>query len=80
VPRPRERLIVLGIVGQYPMAGVAWQAIHYLTFFGKFVPTGAGLLAYATMDEAIDALARVAADSFGAEPVLRRLLADAELG
>ena len=21
---------MLGLVGQYPMAGVAWQAIHYL--------------------------------------------------
>ncbi len=28
--RPREPLLVLGIVGQYPMAGVAWQAVHYL--------------------------------------------------
>src|SRR5206468_6067088 len=30
VPSRREPLLVLGIVGQYPMAGVAWQAIHYL--------------------------------------------------
>jgi len=30
VPRPREPVLVLGIVGQYPMAGVAWQAMHYL--------------------------------------------------
>jgi hypothetical protein len=30
VPRARERLLLLGIVGQYPVAGVAWQAIHYL--------------------------------------------------
>jgi len=30
VPRRRERLLVLGLVGQYPVAGVAWQAIHYL--------------------------------------------------
>ena len=29
-PPRAERLIVLGIVGQYPLAGVAWQAIHYL--------------------------------------------------
>src|SRR5438067_1791563 len=64
------------------------------TGFGKFVPTGQGLLAYSTMEEAVDALARVnrdyaahgaaarrvAAEHFGAEPVLRRLLADAGLG
>ncbi len=25
-----SRSLVLGLVGQYPMAGVAWQAIHYL--------------------------------------------------
>jgi hypothetical protein len=30
VPRRREAVLVLGIVGQYPVAGVAWQAIHYL--------------------------------------------------
>src|SRR5437764_5918271 len=30
VPPRRDPLLVLGIVGQYPMAGVAWQAIHYL--------------------------------------------------
>lgn len=61
--------------------------------FGKFIPTGEGLFAYTTMEEAVDALERinddyprhsaaarrVAADSFGAEPVLRRLLADAGL-
>src|SRR5207249_2567589 len=64
------------------------------TGFGKFVPTGQGLLAYSTMEEAVDALARVnrdyaahgaaarrvAAEHFGAEPVLGRLLADAGLG
>ncbi len=63
------------------------------TAFGKFVPTGSGLFAYSTMDEAVDALARidadyaahsagarrVAAEGFGAEPVLRRFLADAGL-
>ena len=62
--------------------------------FGKFVPTGDGLFAYTTMDEAVDTLARINADyrhhaaaarrvareHFGAEPVLRRLLADAGLG
>ena len=62
--------------------------------FGKFVPTGEGLFAYSTMDEAVDALARinadyarhsaaarrVARDAFGAESVLARLLADAGLG
>ena len=61
--------------------------------FGKFIPTGEGLFAYETMDEAVDALARinadyarhsagarrVAHDAFGAEPVLRRMLADAGL-
>lgn len=63
------------------------------TGFGKFVPEGEGLLAYSTMDEAVDALARVnadyarhstaarrvAAEAFDAGPVLRRLLADAGL-
>jgi hypothetical protein len=33
VPRARERLILLHIVGQYPMAGIAWQALHYLLGF-----------------------------------------------
>ncbi len=64
------------------------------TAFGKFVPTGEGLFAYATMEQAVDALARInadyprhgaaarriAAEYFGAEPVLRRLLADAGIG
>jgi hypothetical protein len=62
--------------------------------FGTHIPTGEGLFAYTTMAEAVDALARinadyarhsaaarrVARDHFGAEPVLRRLLADAGLG
>jgi hypothetical protein len=62
--------------------------------FGKFIPTGEGLFAYATMEEAVESLARinadyprhsaaarrVARDYFGAEPVLRRLLDDAGLG
>jgi hypothetical protein len=62
--------------------------------FGKFVPTGEGLFAYSTMEEAVDAFARIDADYqrharaarriageyFGAEPVLRKLLADAGLG
>ena len=30
MPRRPDRLLVLGLVGQYPVAGVAWQAIHYL--------------------------------------------------
>ena len=61
------------------------------TAFGKFVPTGEGLFAFSTMEEAVDALARinrdyarhsaaarrVAAEAFGAGPVLRRFLADA---
>src|SRR5262249_675057 len=33
VPPRRDVLLVLGIVGQYPMAGVAWQAVHYLLGF-----------------------------------------------
>jgi hypothetical protein len=63
------------------------------TGFGKFVPTGEGLLAYTTMEEAVDALARINADyprhaaaarrvaveAFAAGSVLRRLLADAGL-
>jgi len=63
------------------------------TAFGKFVPTGEGLFAFSTMEEVVDALARinrdyarhsaaarrVAAEAFGAEPVLRRFLADAGL-
>jgi hypothetical protein len=63
------------------------------TGFGKFVPTGEGLLAYTTMEEAIEALARidadyvahgaaarrVAAEFFGAEAVLGRMLRDAGL-
>jgi hypothetical protein len=63
------------------------------TAFGKFIPTGSGLFAYSTMEEAVDALdrinadyaahsaaaRRVAAESFGAESVLRRFLADAGL-
>jgi hypothetical protein len=63
------------------------------TGFGKYVPTGAGLFAYATLEEAADALARidadyaahgaaarrVAAEHFAAGPVLRRLVRDAGL-
>ena len=63
------------------------------TGFGKFVPTGSGLFAFSTMEEAVEALARingdyaahsagarrVAAEAFGAEPVLRRFLDDAGL-
>lgn len=30
MPSRRDPILVLGIVGQYPMAGVAWQAVHYL--------------------------------------------------
>jgi hypothetical protein len=33
VPRRRDPLVLLGILGQYPMAGVSWQAIHYLLGF-----------------------------------------------
>jgi hypothetical protein len=63
------------------------------TAFGKFVPTGEGLFAFSTLEEAVDALARIngdyavhsaaarriAAEAFGAGPVLRRFLADAGL-
>jgi hypothetical protein len=63
------------------------------TGFGKFVPAGQGLLAYATMEEAVEALRQVDADyaahaaaaravaeeHFAAERVLARLLADAGL-
>ncbi len=63
------------------------------TGFGTVIPTGDGLFAYATMDEAVEALARIngdyaahsagarrtAAEAFGAGPVLRRFLADAGL-
>jgi hypothetical protein len=64
------------------------------TGFGKYVPAGQGLFAYATMEDAVAALAainadyarhsaaarRVAAEAFAAGPVLGRLLADAGLG
>ena len=63
------------------------------TGFGKFVETGSGLFAFSTMEEAVEALARingdyaacsagarrVAAEAFGAEPVLQRFLEDAGL-
>jgi hypothetical protein len=63
------------------------------TGFSKLVPTGEGLFAFSTREEIVDAFARIAADyprhraaarriateHFGAEPVLRRLLADAGL-
>jgi hypothetical protein len=63
------------------------------TGFSKFIPTGEGLFAYSTLEEAVDALARInadylrhgraarriAAEHFGAGPVLKRLLADADL-
>jgi hypothetical protein len=63
------------------------------TAFGKFLPTGQGLFAYSTMEEAVDALARIDADyaahgaaarrvaeeHFDARRVLGRLLADAGL-
>jgi hypothetical protein len=64
------------------------------TGFATHVPTGEGLFAYSTMEEAVAALARIDADyprhaaaarrvaeqAFAAGPVLRRLLADAGLG
>jgi hypothetical protein len=33
--RPNRTLIVLGMVGQVPFAGVAWQALHYLEGFRR---------------------------------------------
>ena len=62
--------------------------------FNKFVPSGQGLFAYNSMDEAVDALAQINADyvrhghaarrvceeHFGSAPVLGRFLADAGLG
>jgi hypothetical protein len=33
--RPRRRLIVLGMMGQIPFAGMAWQALHYLEGFRR---------------------------------------------
>ncbi len=33
--RRRGRLVVLGIVGRTPVAGVAWQALHYLEGFRR---------------------------------------------
>ena len=32
---PGPRLIVLGMVGRTPFAGVAWQAMHYLEAFRR---------------------------------------------
>ncbi len=64
------------------------------TGFGKFIPTGKGLCAFSTHEEALDAIARINADyathcaaarrlateHFAAERVLARMLADAGLG
>ena len=63
------------------------------TGFSKLIPAGEGLFAFSTREEIVDAFARIAADyprhraaarriaaeHFGAAPVLRRLLADAGL-
>jgi hypothetical protein len=63
------------------------------TGFSKLIPTGEGLFAFSTREEIVDAFAcigadyprhrtaarRIAAEHFGAEPVLRRLLVDAGL-
>jgi hypothetical protein len=63
------------------------------TGFGKFVPTGAGLFAFETMEEAVAALEainrdypfhsraarRIADESFGADRVLARLCREADL-
>jgi hypothetical protein len=64
------------------------------TAFGKFVPTGEGLFAFTTVEEAVDAFARIEADymrhaaaarriateHFDAKRVLRRLVEDAGCG
>jgi hypothetical protein len=61
------------------------------TGFGKFIPTGNGLFAFSTLEEAVSALAtinadyvrhahaarEVAAEYFAADKVLRKLLHDA---
>jgi len=31
----RLRLVVLGMMGRMPLAGVAWQALHYLEGFRR---------------------------------------------
>ena len=63
------------------------------TGFGKFVPTGEGLLPFSSREEAVEAIARINADyprhcaaarriateHFAAGPVLGRLLHDAGL-
>jgi hypothetical protein len=33
MPPRRDPLLLLHMVGQYPLAGLAWQAIHYLKGF-----------------------------------------------
>jgi hypothetical protein len=35
VPRRRDPLLVLGMIGQYPLAGMAWQALHHLLGFQR---------------------------------------------
>ena len=63
------------------------------TGFGKFIPTGTGLFAFSTMEEALAALEainrdypshsraarRIAEESFGADRVLGRLCREADL-
>ena len=46
------------------------------TGFGKFVPTGEGLFAFSTMDEAVDALARIDADYATHGAAARRIAAE----
>ncbi len=35
MPRPRHRIVVLGFMGNCPIAGVIWQAIHYVVGFQR---------------------------------------------
>jgi hypothetical protein len=32
------RIVVLGIMGRTPLAGVVWQAMHYLEDRGRVLP------------------------------------------
>ena len=35
----RSRVIILGIMGRTPFAGVAWQALHYVEGFRRLAST-----------------------------------------
>jgi hypothetical protein len=32
---PRGKVVVLGLMSHYPVAGVAWQTVHYLLGFKR---------------------------------------------